>query len=68
MRALLDELSHELERARAILDRAERAGMEVSRAKFELSQARDALTHARVLVHAFSVKELESPRGIDLSA
>ncbi len=60
MRALLDELSRELERARAILDRAERAGMEVSRAQFELGEARDALTHARVLVHAFSVKELEN--------
>jgi hypothetical protein len=69
MRALLDELSHELERARAILDRAERAGMEVSRAKFELSQAHDALTHARVLVHAFSVKELESAirPGLDVA-
>jgi len=60
MRALLDDLSRELERARAILDRAERAGMEVSRAKFELSEARDALTHARVLIHAFSVKEVEN--------
>ncbi|GBC76691.1 hypothetical protein HRbin08_00153 [bacterium HR08] len=60
MRALIDDLSRELERAQAILDRAERAGMEVSRAKFELSEARDALTHARVLIHAFSVKEVEN--------
>jgi len=59
MRAMLDDLARQLERATAILDRAERAGMEVSRAKFELSEARDALTHARVLIHAFSVKELE---------
>ncbi len=60
MRALLDDLSRHLERTLAILDRAERAGMEVSRAKFELNEARDALTHARVLIHAFSVKELEN--------
>ncbi len=42
----------------AILNRAERAGMEVSRPKFELSEAKDSLTNARVLIHSFSIGEV----------
>lgn len=63
MRQRIEELKRRLHEAGEILDRAERAGMEVSRAKFELSETRDALTHARVLVHSFSLDELESVIG-----
>jgi predicted CXXCH cytochrome family protein len=48
-----------IEKSREILDRAERAGMEVSRPKFELRDAVDAVTHARVLVHTSSPAELD---------
>jgi hypothetical protein len=40
------------------LERAERAGMEVSRPKFELQDAIDGLTQARVLVHSASADEV----------
>jgi predicted CXXCH cytochrome family protein len=59
MRTKLEELLAGLGRAEEILDRAERAGMEVSRPKFELSEAKDSLTHARVLIHSFSPAEVE---------
>jgi hypothetical protein len=45
--------------AEEILERAERAGMEVSRPKFELRDAVDGLTQARVLVHTVSADEVE---------
>jgi predicted CXXCH cytochrome family protein len=59
MRGLIDELVASNHSALAILNRAERAGMEVSRPKFELSEAKDSLTNARVLIHAFSTDEVE---------
>lgn len=59
MRQRIEELKGRLHQAAELLDRAERAGMEVSRARFELNETRDALTHARVLIHAFSLEELE---------
>ena len=46
--------------AEEILERAERAGMEVSRAKFELRDAADGLTQGRVLVHTVSADEVDS--------
>ena len=42
-----------------LLDRAARAGMEVSSARFELNDARDKLINARVVVHSFSADELD---------
>jgi predicted CXXCH cytochrome family protein len=48
-----------IDKSREILDRAERAGMEVSRPKFELRDAIDAVTHARVLVHTSSPAEVD---------
>jgi predicted CXXCH cytochrome family protein len=63
MRRLMDELRASSHRALEILNRAERAGLEVSRAKFELSEARDSLTNARVLIHAFSTDEVEKVVG-----
>lgn len=59
----LGEVSGKIEDAKDILDRAERAGMEVSRPKFELRDASDGLTQARVLVHTASADELEKALG-----
>jgi hypothetical protein len=54
----LTDLQTSIRHAEEILDRAERAGMEVSRPKFELRDASDGLTQARVLVHAVSADEV----------
>lgn len=59
MRARIDQLAEGIADAGAVLDRAERAGMEVSRARFDLSDAHDSLLNARVLVHAFSPEALD---------
>jgi predicted CXXCH cytochrome family protein len=59
MRDRIDELMARINGSLEILNRAELRGMEVSRAKFEMSEARDNLTHARVLIHAFSIDEVE---------
>ena len=59
MRALIDQLGARLNGAVAVLDRAERAGMDVSRPRFELTGAKDGLTQARVLIHASSIDEVE---------
>lgn len=59
MRTLIDGLLGQIEKSREILDRAERAGMEVSRPKFELREAIDGLTHARVLIHTSSPAEVD---------
>jgi predicted CXXCH cytochrome family protein len=59
MRAKIDELLQSVDRSTEILNRAERAGMEVSRPKFELREAVDAVTHARVLIHTSSPAEVE---------
>jgi predicted CXXCH cytochrome family protein len=63
IRSRIDELGASVNGATDILDRAERAGMEVSRPKFELNEARDALTHARVLIHTFSTGEVDKVIG-----
>jgi predicted CXXCH cytochrome family protein len=47
------DLVARLESSRALLDRAEEAGMEVSEPLYRLTEARDALTEARVLIHGF---------------
>ena len=59
MRSRIDELIGSIDRSTEILNRAERAGMEVSKPKFELKGATDALTHARVLIHSSSPAEVE---------
>ncbi len=51
IRADLDGLRGDVERATEILTRAERAGMEVSQDKFDLRGAADALLKARTSVH-----------------
>jgi predicted CXXCH cytochrome family protein len=59
IRARIDGLLSRIASSREILDRAERAGMEVSRPKFELREAIDGVTHARVLIHTSSVAEVD---------
>lgn len=55
----LVDLRANIDGAKEILERAERAGMEVSRPKFELSDAVDGLTQARVLLHSSNVDDVE---------
>ncbi len=55
MRRLIDSLRVESDKAGELLQRAERAGMEVSQAEFDLNGARDDLVKARAAVHAFKV-------------
>ncbi len=52
-------VSGRIEDSKELLDRAEKAGMEVSKPKFELRDASDGLTQARVLIHTASADELE---------
>ena len=59
MRSRIDGLLAQIDKSHAILDRAERAGMEVSRPKFELRDAIDGVTHARVLIHTSSTAEID---------
>ncbi len=70
IRALIDRLQREQVAAAAILERAERAGMEVSQARFELNGATDALVKARASTHAFSVAVVrsEAEAGLAISA
>jgi predicted CXXCH cytochrome family protein len=70
MRAQVDSLGGESDKARAILLQAERAGMEVSQAQFDLNGAKDALVKARAAVHAFRVEAVkkEAEPGLQISA
>jgi predicted CXXCH cytochrome family protein len=63
MRTMIDGLLGEIDKSQKILDRAERAGMEVSRPKFELREAIDGVTHARVLIHTSSTAEVDKVIG-----
>ncbi|MBI4840741.1 MAG: cytochrome c3 family protein [candidate division NC10 bacterium] len=69
IRKSLDELRGAVQRATAILDRAEHAGMEVSQAKFELRGATDSLLKTRATVHQFdpgAIKKL-SDEGVQIA-
>ncbi len=70
MRSQIDKLIASLDKSNEILNRAERAGMEVSKPKFELKGAVDALTHARVLIHSSSTAEVDKVigPGLEVSA
>jgi predicted CXXCH cytochrome family protein len=70
MRAALDALRSDAERARAVLLQAERAGMEVSQAQFELNGATNALVRARAAVHAFTLDPVkkEAEPGLAITA
>ncbi|MCM3906219.1 MAG: cytochrome c3 family protein [Pyrinomonadaceae bacterium] len=67
MRTMIDGLLVQIEKSRGILDRAERAGMEVSRPEFELREAIDGVTHARVLIHTSSTREVDKVIGPAIS-
>jgi predicted CXXCH cytochrome family protein len=69
MRQDIEELSSNLQDARALLDRAAKAGMEVSRPKFDLTAAQSTLVDARVVIHAFSPDELTkvTKLGVDVA-
>ena len=55
MRQAVDSLQGSYDSARALLSRAERAGMEVSQALFDLDGANTALISARAAVHSFAL-------------
>lgn len=63
MRSKIEDLLAQIDKSHGILDRAERAGMEVSRPKFELRDAIDGVTHARVLIHTSSTLEIDKVIG-----
>jgi len=68
MRSQIDQLIANIDKSTEILNRAERAGMEVSRPKFEMKGATDALTHARVLIHSSSTVEVDKVVAPGLAA
>ncbi len=55
----LVKLNDNIEKADALLDRAERSGMEVSQAKLSQAEARAALTKARVSIHSFNAAGIQ---------
>lgn len=59
MRAAIGGLSADWEKARALLLRAEHAGMEVSQPQFDLNGAKDALVKARAAVHSFRTEAVK---------
>ena len=61
-------LKARLDEAHELLERAERAGMEVSPDRFALSQAQDKLVEVRTLIHAFDKERLLSTAKEGLSA
>ena len=54
----IEELARHIDESQEVLDRAARAGMEVSRPLFELKDARDKLINSRVVVHSFSTGQV----------
>jgi len=58
MKSGISGLQNQLELARQLLQRAERAGMEVSGPLYDLSEGRDRLIQARVTVHGFDAAGL----------
>jgi bacterioferritin-associated ferredoxin len=69
MRQLLDTLEARFDSAQGLLERAERAGMEVSQARFELQEAQNARVAARTAVHAFRLEPVraEVEKGLAVS-
>jgi predicted CXXCH cytochrome family protein len=53
MKSGIVQLHDQLEKSRVLLEKAERAGMEVSRPVYDLSEGRDRLVLARVQIHRF---------------
>ncbi len=60
IRTHLQDLAKGIDRAEAILTRAEHAGMEVGPPRFELIEAKDALIKARTETHLVKVKRIKT--------
>jgi hypothetical protein len=58
MKSAVLDLQKRLDAANQVLDRARKAGMEVSRPLYQLTEARDRLVRARVEVHRFNAAML----------
>src|SRR5215467_3825436 len=58
MQSSILKLRLDIDNTSEVLDRAERAGMEVSKPKFDLDQAHVELIKSRVSVHAFNPKNI----------
>jgi hypothetical protein len=56
MKQTIVELTNGLGEARELLERAERAGVEVGPDTFELQKAQDALIESKVLIHSFDLE------------
>jgi predicted CXXCH cytochrome family protein len=69
MRRTISVLADRIDSAEAVLDRGARLGMEVSRVRFDLNEAKNHLINGRVVVHGFSVDELEAAvkPGMDIA-
>jgi predicted CXXCH cytochrome family protein len=69
MREGIGQLVGHINAAESLLDRAAKAGMEVSQPKFKLRDAQDKLIHARVVIHSFSPDLTEDvvSQGIDVA-
>jgi hypothetical protein len=70
MRALIESLSAETQKAGAILEKADHAGVEVSQGQFDLNGAKDALVKARTAVHSYAVEPVkqEVKAGLTIAA
>lgn len=70
MRALIDSLDEEEQRAIALVDEAEQKGMEISEAKLKLRDARQARLEARTMIHSFSGEKLEGvvAKGLNIAS
>ena len=58
MKSAVVRLQEHLHKAREVLERSERAGMEVSRPVYDLVEGRDRLVRARVEVHRFAAADV----------
>ncbi|MCC7264483.1 MAG: hypothetical protein IT369_18380, partial [Candidatus Latescibacteria bacterium] len=69
IRASLDTLNSQYRAAEALVQRAERAGMEVGDAVFDLHEAAGSITKARSTLHSFNPTRVEEVRmvGTDLA-
>lgn len=68
MGAAAARLASRLGQARSLLERAERAGMEVSADRFALQKAQDKLVETRVLLHSFDEERYMAAAGEGIAA
>ena len=68
MRESLERIGARLGEARELLDRAERAGVEVGPDRFALQEGDDSMIEARVLVHGFDLGKFSETADKGLAA